>query len=223
MKRDVWIKLFKSHCCSFYGSHFWKFNSSGFDKIYKIWNIAIRILLYLPYNTHTLFKLRINMIFTYFHIALYSWYCVILFVYYCILFVYYCILFVYNCILFEYYCILIVYYCILFVYYCILIVYYCILFCVLLYTFCVLLYTFCVQLYTFCVLLYTFYVLLYTFYVLLFTFCVLLYTYCVLLYTIVSIKTKRYILSSRIANKWTINIRKINVGYTLNPIWSQSI
>ena len=52
MNQDVLLKLFKSHCSSFYGSPLWNFNSSGFDKICKSWNVAIRMLLYLPYNTH---------------------------------------------------------------------------------------------------------------------------------------------------------------------------
>ena len=34
------------------GSHLWKFNSTGFDKCCKAWNIAIRKLLELPYNAH---------------------------------------------------------------------------------------------------------------------------------------------------------------------------
>ena len=46
MNQDVLSKLFKSHCCSFYGSHLWNFNSSGFDQICKSWNVAIRILLF---------------------------------------------------------------------------------------------------------------------------------------------------------------------------------
>ena len=47
------MNLFKSYCCSFYGSILWKFNSVGFDKICKSWNTVIRTLLHLPYNTHT--------------------------------------------------------------------------------------------------------------------------------------------------------------------------
>ena len=47
------INLFRSYCCSFYGSMLWKQNSEGFDKICKSWNIAIRTLLRLPFNTHT--------------------------------------------------------------------------------------------------------------------------------------------------------------------------
>ena len=43
------INLFKSYCCS----QLWKSNSSGFDQICKSWNIAIRLILGLPYHTHT--------------------------------------------------------------------------------------------------------------------------------------------------------------------------
>ena len=52
LQSKVLINLFKSYCCSFYGSHSWKFNSTGFDKCCKAWNIAIRKLLELPYNAH---------------------------------------------------------------------------------------------------------------------------------------------------------------------------
>ena len=52
LQSNVLINLFKSYCCSFYGSHLWKFNSTGFDKCCKAWNIAIRKLLELPYNAH---------------------------------------------------------------------------------------------------------------------------------------------------------------------------
>ena len=53
MTHNVLINLFKSYCCSFYSSHLWKFNSHGFDKICKSWNIAIRTLLQLLFNAHT--------------------------------------------------------------------------------------------------------------------------------------------------------------------------
>ena len=52
LQSKVLINLFKSYCCSFYESHSWKFNSTGFDKCCKAWNIAIRKLLELPYNAH---------------------------------------------------------------------------------------------------------------------------------------------------------------------------
>ena len=52
LQSNVLINLFKSYCCSFYGSHLWKFNSTGLDKCCKAWNIAIRKWLELPYNAH---------------------------------------------------------------------------------------------------------------------------------------------------------------------------
>ena len=36
----ILINLLKSYCCSLYGSMLWKYNSEGFDKICKSWNIA---------------------------------------------------------------------------------------------------------------------------------------------------------------------------------------
>ena len=53
MQPSVLANLFKAYCCSFYGSQLWKFNSSGFDKICKSWNIAVRLIIGLPYNAHT--------------------------------------------------------------------------------------------------------------------------------------------------------------------------
>ena len=52
LQTSVLINLFKSYCCSFYGSHLWKFNFTGFDKCCKSWNIAVRKLLHIPFNTH---------------------------------------------------------------------------------------------------------------------------------------------------------------------------
>ena len=52
LQPHILINLFKSYCCSFYGCMLWKYNSEGFDKICKSWNIAIRTLLRLPFNTH---------------------------------------------------------------------------------------------------------------------------------------------------------------------------
>ena len=42
LQTSVLINIFKSYCCSFYGSHLWKFNSTGFDKYCKSWNIDMR-------------------------------------------------------------------------------------------------------------------------------------------------------------------------------------
>ena len=45
--------LYNKLLCSFYGSHLWKFNSTGFDKCCKSWNTAVRKLLHnIPFNTH---------------------------------------------------------------------------------------------------------------------------------------------------------------------------
>ena len=55
LQSKVSINPFKSYCCSFYGSHLWKFNSTGFDKRCKAWNTAIRKLLELPYNARVYF------------------------------------------------------------------------------------------------------------------------------------------------------------------------
>ena len=52
--------LFKSYYCLFYGSILWKFNSPEFDKICKSWNIAIRTLLKLLYNTHMSYLGQLN-------------------------------------------------------------------------------------------------------------------------------------------------------------------
>ena len=46
------VTLFKSYCCSFYGSFLWKYNSDSFGKCCTQWNKCIRRLYYLPYNTH---------------------------------------------------------------------------------------------------------------------------------------------------------------------------
>lgn len=48
----VVAKLFKSYCCSYYGSCIWYINSKGFNKICTAWNIAIRRMFGLHYETH---------------------------------------------------------------------------------------------------------------------------------------------------------------------------
>ena len=53
MAHNVLSNLVKSYCCSLNSSHQRKFNSHGFDKICKSWDIAIRSLLQLPFNAHT--------------------------------------------------------------------------------------------------------------------------------------------------------------------------
>ena len=53
LQPTVLNNLFKSYCCSFYGSPLWKFNSTGFEKCCKAWNIAVRKFLHLQFKTHT--------------------------------------------------------------------------------------------------------------------------------------------------------------------------
>ena len=55
LQHTVLMNLFKSYGFSFYGSILWKLCSKGFDKISKSWNVAIRTLLKLPYNAHTIY------------------------------------------------------------------------------------------------------------------------------------------------------------------------
>ena len=47
--------LFKTFCCSFYGSPLWGFNSLSFKKVCTTWNIGVRSIFNLPYRAHTFF------------------------------------------------------------------------------------------------------------------------------------------------------------------------
>jgi len=53
LQYPVISQLFKSYCCSFYGSQLWNFSSSGFNACCIQWNKAIRLIFNLPYQTHT--------------------------------------------------------------------------------------------------------------------------------------------------------------------------
>ena len=48
--------LFKTFCCSFYGSPLWGLNFLSFKKICTTWNIGVRSIFNLPYRAHTLFS-----------------------------------------------------------------------------------------------------------------------------------------------------------------------
>ena len=52
LQPDVFCRLFKSYCCSFYGSFLWQYNSKGFEKICITWNKAVRKMFSVPYDTH---------------------------------------------------------------------------------------------------------------------------------------------------------------------------
>ena len=47
----VLSNLFKTFCCSFYGSPLWRFNSLSFFT----WNVGVRSIFNLPYRAHTSF------------------------------------------------------------------------------------------------------------------------------------------------------------------------
>ena len=49
---DVILKLYNIYCCSFYGSSIWDLNFQFVSKLYTSWNTAIRILFYVPRDTH---------------------------------------------------------------------------------------------------------------------------------------------------------------------------
>ena len=53
MQHDVIARLFKSHCCSFYGSQAWRIDSPDYKRICISWNKSVRNILRLPYTTHT--------------------------------------------------------------------------------------------------------------------------------------------------------------------------
>ena len=55
LQAPVLSKIFKTFCCNFYGSPIWDFNSAGFRKICTTWNIGVRTILKLPFDTHCYF------------------------------------------------------------------------------------------------------------------------------------------------------------------------
>jgi hypothetical protein len=46
----ILCNLFKSYCCSLYGSQLWFFNSNGFRQCCTTWNKAVRKIFNLPYQ-----------------------------------------------------------------------------------------------------------------------------------------------------------------------------
>ena len=55
LQAPVLSKIFKIFCCNFYGSPIWDFNSTGFRKICITWNIEVRTVLKLLFDTHCYF------------------------------------------------------------------------------------------------------------------------------------------------------------------------
>ena len=52
LQADIQGNLMKSHCCSFFSSFLWRYNSDGFKKIFIQWNKSVRNFFELPNNTH---------------------------------------------------------------------------------------------------------------------------------------------------------------------------
>ena len=46
-------RLFKSHCCSFYGSQVWRIDLPDYKRICISWNKSVRNILRLQFTTHT--------------------------------------------------------------------------------------------------------------------------------------------------------------------------
>ena len=47
--------IFKTFCCNFYRFPIWNFNYPGFRRICTTWNIGVRTVLRLPFNTRSYF------------------------------------------------------------------------------------------------------------------------------------------------------------------------
>ncbi len=52
LQNDVLCTLFKSYCCSFYGCQLWRIDSCYFTKVCTAWNIGVRKIFNLPYQSH---------------------------------------------------------------------------------------------------------------------------------------------------------------------------
>ena len=53
IQTKIIYKLFRSYCCSFYGSQLWDLSSTDFRSCCIQWNKAVYKLFRLPYPTHT--------------------------------------------------------------------------------------------------------------------------------------------------------------------------
>ena len=53
LQSHILSQIFKTHCCTFYRSALWYFNSEGFAKICTTWNKGVRTILKLPIRALT--------------------------------------------------------------------------------------------------------------------------------------------------------------------------
>ena len=50
---SVLDRLFKTYCCTFYGSQIWQSNSQSINSVCTSWNKVVRRILNLPHDAHT--------------------------------------------------------------------------------------------------------------------------------------------------------------------------
>ena len=48
----ILVKLLQVYCTSFYGSCLWDLYSAKIDRLYRSWNVSVRNIFQVPYNTH---------------------------------------------------------------------------------------------------------------------------------------------------------------------------
>ena len=48
----ILVKLLQVYCTSFYGSCLWDLYSAEIDRLYRSWNVSVRNIFQVPYNTH---------------------------------------------------------------------------------------------------------------------------------------------------------------------------
>ena len=53
LQMSVLVCLFKTYCCTFYGSQMWQINSQYINRICTSWNKGVRRILNLPHDAHT--------------------------------------------------------------------------------------------------------------------------------------------------------------------------
>ena len=50
---SVLVPLFKTYCCTFYGSQMWQVNSQYINSVCTTWNKGVRRIFNLPHDAHT--------------------------------------------------------------------------------------------------------------------------------------------------------------------------
>ena len=53
LQMSVLVRLFKTYCCTCYGSQMWSVNSQSINSVCTSWNKGVRRILNLPHDAHT--------------------------------------------------------------------------------------------------------------------------------------------------------------------------